>query len=451
MIRCQANVKRIWTATFALALFTTPCFAGNRGSAFLSNQAAMMGEAVVASIDDAGAAWYNPAGLVSLDQTSLDLSASAFVLRHYRIPHAAVTRVGDAPPVTESASFTEVISVPSALTYVRALGPDVTAAVGVFVPDAEDVEVAARFDTGSAGGTSYRWDLSAARRTSTYLAGPALGWRLSPAVRVGASTFLSYSTNRSSRVFQATFETSDPGGIAGSVQSLERTSRRRHLGWVSSVGVQVDAGAGWSLGATLRTPHWAVGALEDQRESTHGAAVEGGSTPVAGGRSTSSQHRATTFEPYQAPRITLGVAKQVGEGWVSAEGDLEPALTNANLGIERRPTWNLRAGARHPVSPTVMLGGGVFTDRSPEAEPAVLGDIRTHFYGASVGAQFRTAYALREEPGHVAFTSTIALRYARGTGHVGGLRFDPTSAPVLHQAEVTVHEVGVHVGSSVEF
>lgn len=444
------NVKRTWTAAIAVALATTPSFAGNRGSAFLSNQAAMMGEAVVAVVDDAGAAWYNPAGLASLDQTSLDLSASAFVLRHYRIPDAAVTRVGDDPAVTEGASFTEVISVPSALTYVRAIGADVTAAVGVFVPDAEDVDVAARFDGGD-DVTSYRWDLSAARRTSTYLAGPAMGWRLSPAVRVGASTFLSYSTNRSSRVFQATFETSDAEGIAGSVQSLERTSRRRHLGWVSSFGVQADAGAGWAIGATLRTPHWAVGALDDQRESTHGASVAGDSTPEARGRSTSSRHQATTFQPVQAPRVSLGVAKRIGSGWVSAEGDLEPALRNEELGVERRPTWNVRAGARHPVSRSFMLGGGVFTDRSPEAEPSALGDIRTHFYGASVGAQFRSAYALQEEPGHVAFTTTIALRYARGTGHVGGLRFDPDAAPVLHQARVTVHEVGVHVGSSVEF
>lgn len=432
-------------------LVTEPCDAGNRGSAFLSNQAAMMGEAVVALIDDAGAAWYNPAGLASLDHSSLDLSASAFLLRHYRIPSAAKTRFGDGPPITEGATFTEVVSVPSALTYVRSLSPDLTGAIGVFVPDAEDLEVTADFDSGAASPSSYRWNLTATRRTSTYLAGPALGWRPAAGIRIGASSFLGYEANRSSRVFQATSQSTDATGISGSVHSLERASRTHRFGWVTSIGVQVDPGAGWRMGATLRSPRWVLGVLDQTREITHGASVQGSGTPQALGESVTTEHRSSTFQASQPVRFTLGVAKNLGDAWVSVEGDVEPALTNEKLGVRQNPLWNLRAGARHPLSRVLSLGAGVFTDRSPDADPSSLGELQINYYGASMGAQISSAYGLRDDPGRVAFSTTIALRYALGKGHVGGLIFDPSAMPQAHEAAVTVHELGLHVGSAVEF
>lgn len=125
--------------------------------------------------------------------------------------------------------------------------------------------------------------------------------------------------------------------------------------------------------------------------------------------------------------------------------------TNEELGVRQNPLWNLRAGARHPVSRILSLGAGVFTDRSPDADPSSLGELRINYYGGSLGAQWSSAYGLRDEPGRVAFSNTIAVRYAQGRGHVGGLIFDPSAMPEAHEASVTVHELGLHVGSAVEF
>lgn len=427
-----------------------PTDAGNRGSAFLSNQAAMTGEAVAAHIDDAGAAWYNPAGLASLDRTSLDLSASAFLLRRYDIHEAAQTRLGGGPVTSEDARFTEVVSIPSALTYVRALGPGLTGALGVFVPDAEDLDVTADFDTGAGASPSYRWNLTATRRTSTYLAGPSLGWRMAPSVRLGVSVLASYATTRTSRVFQSTFEDPASSTVTDSVLSLERTSRLRRFGGLVTLGTQIEPGGGWRLGVVARSPHFVFGVLDNVRQNANAARVSAAGGPQIDGTTDQDDSEETTFRTYLPPRFTLSVGHALGAGWLAIEGDLEPGLEDESLGTNRKAVWNARAGGRVPLSEDLSLGAGVFTDRSPQASPASLGDMQVDFYGMSIGAQVRNAHGLREDTGHVVFSTTVALRYARGSGHVGGLFFDPSTEPVPRQASVTVHEIGLHVGSAIE-
>lgn len=443
------TVRRPTYSLAILTLLAAPrALAGNQGSAFLSNEAAMTAGAVVAVVDDAGAAWYNPAGLAALDRSSLDLSASAFVLRHYDIPDAAKTSVGNGPVTTQAASFTEIVSVPSALTYVRSLGADFTGAVGVFVPDAEDLDVHASFDSGAAP-TEYRWNLTATRRTATYMAGPSLGWKVAPPMHLGVGLFGIYHTSRTARVFQSTLHAPVSAGVADAVQSLERTTHTRQFGGMVTVGIQLDPGAGWRLAAVLRSPQWLVGAMTDRRESTTAATVDPSASPVVDGTASTDSDRGTDWKVWHPPRATFAAGRILGRGWVSVEGDLQPGLTDED--VRRRSLWNLRLGGLYAFSDDVSLGAGVFTDRSPEPAPSTLGDIQIDYHGVTVGGRFNTMHMLREQPGDILFSTTFALRYARGKGEVGGLRFDSEAAPVAHEAEVRVHEVGVHVGSAVEF
>lgn len=49
------------------------------------------------------------------------------------------------------------------------------------------------------------------------------------------------------------------------------------------------------------------------------------------------------------------------------------------------------------------------------------------------------------------FSTTVALRYALGIGEIGSLPFDPLDIPQDRPAEVTIHELSLHVGSALDF
>ena len=320
------------SVTLALLAAGGSAFAGNQGSTFLSNEAAITGGAVVSHIEDAGAAWYNPAGLAAVDRSSLDLSASAFVLRRYSIPDAALTRVRGEPVTTSEATFTEVVSVPSALTYVRALSDDVTGALGVFVPDAEDLDVAAEFER--AGVPSYVWNLTATRRTSRYLAGPAVGWRLSDRVRLGLSAFASYETSRAARVFQSTFHDPASSDVTDSALSVERTTRTRRFGGVLALGAQLEASPQWRLGLVVRSPHWVVGVLDHVREGNNASRVYATAPAEIDGAIKETSNESSTLQAYQPPSVAgpkfvpvlltaLDTQHRWGN-WPKAKGGAEP-------------------------------------------------------------------------------------------------------------------------------
>jgi hypothetical protein len=93
----------------ALLTVTAPrgALAGNDDGVLLGNDAALVGGAITAVVSDGSALWYNPAGVAharSLD--TLDVSASAFVLRRYHMAGLLTATDGG----KEDASTTEVVS-----------------------------------------------------------------------------------------------------------------------------------------------------------------------------------------------------------------------------------------------------------------------------------------------------------------------------------------------------
>jgi len=102
----------------------------------------------------------------------------------------------------------------------------------------------------------------------------------------------------------------------------------------------------------------------------------------------------------------------------------------------------------------------LFSDRSNEPSPAGYPDTRLDFYGATLGFELGNEYTLAPGQAHrtMAFSTTFALRYAHGTGQVGGVRID-LSAPESEEiarlstpaGPASVDELGVHVGSALYF
>jgi hypothetical protein len=145
-----------------LTVAPTQVEAGNDDGILLGNDAALMGGAVVSTVNDGSALWYNPAGLALASENSVDVGASAFALRRYNMPgliSADGGRGGDA-------SFTEIVSIPSALTYVRRFSARTVGGLALFASELSDYSLrtkASSVATPRAGHTQCLHDASKLR------------------------------------------------------------------------------------------------------------------------------------------------------------------------------------------------------------------------------------------------------------------------------------------------
>jgi hypothetical protein len=160
----------------------------------------------------------------------------------------------------------------------------------------------------------------------------------------------------------------------------------------------------------------------------------------------------------RAGRYYLGLAYRYGAGTLSLDGDFQPGLRDDRAQVSRRvPTWNARAGLTHALSTGVLLGVGIFTDRSTETLGDGLVSARADFYGMTLGLRLDSTHALApSEPVDTLVLATVfALRYARGIGETTTLWVDPEAAAsdLLAQrpGHIGVHELGLHVGSALYF
>ena len=439
------------TALLVTASMGRPAEAGNQEAVFLGNQAAMSGGAVVAWVSDGGVPWYNPAGLATIERTSVDLSASAFVLRHYALPDAARTIIDDRV-IAEDASFTEVVSVPAALTVMRKLTDELSGALAVFVPYQEDLLVAGSFAR-SRPGLDYEWSFSASRRAARYYAGPALGLALGHGMQLGLSIFATYETRLTARDFYSSFVA--PGrGISRAVTTVDQKLDSKLFGTSWVLGWRWDVDPDWSTGVVLRSPVMHVAGKSDVDFSATAALSDATGQSLIESASGERDQEPDRFAFMQPGQIQVGVSRALAGGRLSAQVEYSSAATGG--GDVRKPIINGRVGGSFPVSDRFALGGGLFTDRSPNVEPQDLGETKIHFYGGSFGGQFRTAHDVEEEDDEeedrgLVFSTTIALRYALGLGEIGGLTFSPAVPPQPSVADVTVHEVSLHIGSALDF
>ena len=118
---------------------------------------------------------------------------------------------------------------------------------------------------------------------------------------------------------------------------------------------------------------------------------------------------------------------------------------------------NLRLGAKHLLSRSLAMGAGLFSDRSPSPPPDRFASLDIDYYGATLGFEVTNRYELRpQEPREsLAFSSTVALRYAYGNGRIGAVRVAPpqrlSEEPFFPRNQVRVHEIALHLGSALYF
>jgi hypothetical protein len=431
--------------------------AGNADSQLIGNQGALSGNAVTAVVSDAGAAWHNPAGLAFLERSSLNMSATAIGFRSYILRDSLEVALPDGIR-TYDLRHTEMVASPSAIVVVRKLSPDVTFAVGLFLkaqgapqPVWSQVDIPRVIGSVPSGGSyTYAQRYTVQQKGSAYHLGPAVGYRVSPTLNVGASLFLVYEQSRAFSELFSDLSSDQPTGPRTALVS-QRSSSSSTFSTQGVIGVQWKPDPEWQIGVVLRSPILLL-LYSFHSDSLDSYTVDGSLAPVETAKDATS---GLLFSSRAPPRLHFGVARFFSWGWVSLEGNVSPPKAATDLLQGQRTVWNARLGARWNLSETTSVGAGIFTDLTPGRTVDRFAEGRIDYYGASAGVELRRPFALRDggEDGKVVVATTLALRYGLGAGSASRLVLDTVANALVDSpsGRARVNELELYIGSGLSF
>jgi hypothetical protein len=437
--------SRIYRGLACLLLLyaAAPVRAGNDDELFVGNQAALMGGAVSATVSDSSATWYNPAGLGSAERDQVDVSATAYTLRLYHSPVFIASTDGTAT----SGGVTELVVAPAQVAFVRRLRSGLALGVGYFVPRSTSYTLRESLRVGSVAEQS-DWQIAVALAETQHIGAIALGYAAAPGVRFGASLIGGYSGASNSFML---FGSASRAGETRALSSANLIGTQSRLTLELGLGMQLDLGDHLRIGVSLRSPQLLLDLSTDSLVN-----IASGSMGTLSSR---PRHAETSagFVLWRAGRAGLALSYRYARGHISAELDVQPPLRNTTLGLDRNTLVNARIGLYHTISPAFALGFGLFTDRSSQPVSWQVVSVQGDFYGATAGIEYSNEHALApsERASSLVFSTVFALRYAYSRGKFGTLVVDPeqlTQMPFSSRpGELTVHELGLYVGSGLRF
>ncbi len=431
----RAHALRAFVAASSLASPST-ALAGNEEGVLFGSEASLVAGAVTATSSEGSALWYNPAGIAGVSNNRLDVSGSAFMLRAHHVG-AFLTAPGEG---SVPATISEIVSIPAAGTYVRRLGARVHLAAGVFVPAHTDYTLRASYETRAGA----QWVNTETVLTDDTHAGVGVGVEITPTLRIGASLFGVYrNASGSSQLLGGTLS----AGASDSFSSVSSIHAYRSVSFEAGLGLQWSPHRALRLGVSLRSPGVQI------YEGAEVTEVIASGTASGAARFTPNLYSGSDF----AVGVVTPVKVRAGLAWtgerasLSVDADVAAALTPEHA-EPRAFNWNVRVGGRYRLRDQLAIGGGLFTDRSPYRDASVTGERRLDFYGGAVGVEFGNSLTVVNAPAPtLTFATTIGLRYAYGSGEVDAMQVDAGNVVRAVPATVTVHEVGVNVGSTLRF
>jgi len=230
------------------------------------------------------------------------------------------------------------------------------------------------------------------------------------------------------------------------------------VGMTGSLGAQYELTPAVTVGLTVRLPEIA------SSQSSNGGDVSllssiGGANPTSDVRRVDfvSGTDSGTYAVVGPTRILLGVAYALGppQSYLEIGADFAHGLPSVETIYAQRPVANARVGVRYMLSPSWIVGGGVFSDRATNrrvSDPIASGKI--DWYGATAGVTKRTPLSLAEKPSPEALVlvTTFSLRVGLGTGTEGTLIHDYEVGEIPRLvADVTYFELMPYLSSSVLF
>jgi long-subunit fatty acid transport protein len=438
-------IRRLVVVSALLVALPARVQAGNDDELIQGNDAAMSAGAITAIVRDGSGIWYNPAGLALATSDKLDVSANAFVVRVYRAPQLLSS--GDVLANTDAVP--EYVVAPAAVTFVRSLGPNLAAGVGIFVTKASDLSLRANLQVpGPLGDTA--WLLALSRRVNLYHAGLGVGWAIDPRLRVGATLFA---------VYQSGSGTAELAGGLVSSEDASAFSTEVQLSNSSRIGLRFSAGAQWDVTDHLRLGVSVLSQGVVLASSFGSTIVNSNYASGSGGAFFAAipEREEPFFGAFAPYRVRAGVAWVDGESVVSFDADYQTRLQRDQLAVDRLPVWNLRLGGRYPLSEDFTIGAGLFTDRDSNPAPVAFGDASIDLYGLTAGLTWKSTLKLKGDSGEIpmTFATTLAGRYAYGRGDFVSLEvfaFGAVDPPFqLVRTQLSVHEATFHLGSALQF
>lgn len=435
--------------TLAAWLSVTPARAGNLDAFYLSGDAALQAGAITADVQGGGAAWYNPAALASLTGLRLDVGVNG-----YAVKFGGTADLAPPTPGTEVTRFTrlDLNVVPTALTLTRRFGP-FGAAFGIFVPTQSASALRTRFvSPPNEEGVEIDYAYDASTRFQSYHAGLAVGFDAAEQLSLGGSFLVNYQTLVDT--LSTSLITTRPSGNV--VQGSHYTLDSVQLGAEFIFGMRYTFLPGWRFAGVVRSPS----ILLAERTQVVDSLLSGG-TSSANGSNQFTESLAIDTSIISPFRVHMGLSHDFSPSWRGAvDASLLFPFKSEQLGIDLRTTWNARVGVRHQLGKRVALGGGLFTDRSPNGEPEEFQDTQLDFYGATVGVDLGTVYGVfakndvpYEKPKGLRFGTTFALSYAVGTGTIMQAQVAQTAEGTVDRMNVpqnvVAHEFTLHVGQTV--
>jgi hypothetical protein len=450
-VASRSKVPLALSITIASALLASPrdARAGNSDTYHLSNDAAIIGGAVTATVKGGGAVWYNPAGLAADTRSSVDVAANAYVVRFGGNPDF----VADPSLKVDQKKLStfDFNTVPTSLAYTRRVG-SLNLGFGIFVPSQRALlprsQIRILDAAGNVQGTTAVDGF--VRQSDTY-AGFGAGFNIGENIRLGASLFALYSTlDQSLGTIVADERTAhSPASITH--ETIDQVQLGMQLVW----GLKWTPTPKWAFGLTMRSPVLQVYHIPNHVVMTVDSGIGANAPSHTITFDDRSGFQAALLRPM---RTHLGITRLEEHVKYSLELSTISPFYDTTTNTKTRGVFNAGGGARWRLSPTMAVGGGFHTDFSEAEENA---PTRIDYYSFSLGTEFGTAFKQENEDDptqpvrHTITTTTLAMSYAFGIGHLANeaIALQADGTPVVNPvpAHVVAHEIMFYLGSSVAF
>ena len=431
----------------ATALLAVPgmATAGNTDDVVAGNDVALTGGAVVANVHTGGAMWFNPAGVARLDSRAVDLTGAVLSYSIVSAPGSLSIESGE----QSAGDYSALQAIPRALTFVASPRPELRWGIGFFYSRSLSRFVQDSVST-AAGSTEPSEFFATSDETNTlYHLSSAVAWKKSERFLLGGGLDIVIASRRFTEIVTGAYD-------AGADGTFNRSLNQS----VSGGGLQMKAGFQFApieavrIGWMAATPSYLV-YLNNETTATESLSPPTGSPQFAGSQVDELGGSWAGVEP---GLTRLGAAYLGSWGWVECDLIVRFPLQTPELGIDWKTTANVRIGGIFRLTERLKLGGGFFTDFSPETEPSGFAESKANFYGFTLGVDFanRSEPPERGQEGfYIAFA--VAFRYAHGNGRVVGLRFpsefpNPPAQPgQLDTVGIKINELGINLAVKAAF